>query len=71
MSSINSRLVELREMHNLSRIEMAAKLGVNRSTITRYETGNIRPDLDMLLKIKEMFGVSLDWLAGDDIRRVK
>ena len=64
MSSINSRLVELREMHNLSRIEMAAKLGVNRSTITRYETGNIRPDLDMLLKIKEMFGVSLDWLAG-------
>lgn len=71
MSSISSRLIELRESMKLSQIEMSKKLDVNRSTITRYESGEIRPNLDMLLKIKSMFGVSLDWLVGDDIREVK
>lgn len=71
MSSISSRLIELRESMKLSQIEMSKKLDVNRSTISRYESGIIRPDLDMLLKIKDMFGVSLDWLVGDDIREVK
>lgn len=66
MKTVTNRMVELREMHGLNKIEMAKRLGINKSTITRYETGEMKPTLDMLIKIKEVFGVSLDWIAGFD-----
>jgi transcriptional regulator with XRE-family HTH domain len=69
VADIGSRIVELREAHDLTRLELAKKLGLNKSSIARYENGVIRPDLDVLLKIKSMFNVSLDWLVGDDINK--
>lgn len=66
MDNINSRLIKLREDHGLNKIEMAKRLGINKSTITRYEIGEMKPTLDVLIKIKQEFGVTLDWLAGFD-----
>lgn len=64
MKTIGERLIELREKSGLSKVEMAEKLGVNKSSITRYETNEIKPNLDMMLKIAELFNVTLDWLVG-------
>lgn len=66
MDAVTRRLIELREGHGLNKLEMAKKLGVSKSTITRYETGDMKPNIDMLIRIKEVFGVSLDWIAGFD-----
>jgi|HigsolmetaGSP11D_1036233.scaffolds.fasta_scaffold08898_3 transcriptional regulator with XRE-family HTH domain len=66
MKTIGERLLVLREANGLSKIEMAKKLGVNKSSITRYETNEIKPNLDTMLKISELFGVSLDWIAGNE-----
>jgi transcriptional regulator with XRE-family HTH domain len=66
MENINKRLIQLREERGLNGVEMAKKLGVNKSTIARYESGEIKPNLDMMIVITQMFGVSLDWLAGYD-----
>jgi transcriptional regulator with XRE-family HTH domain len=59
-------MTELREGFGLTRLEMAKKLGVNKSTITRYESGNMNPTIEMLLKIREIFGVTIDWITGVD-----
>lgn len=66
MARIADRMKELREENGLTGLEMAKKLGVNKSTVTRYETGEITPSIDMLIKIRETFGVTIDWLTGVD-----
>lgn len=66
MASVADRIKELREDHDLTRLEMAQRLGVNKSTITRYELGDMKPTIDMLLKIRELFGVTVDWVTGVD-----
>lgn len=67
METVTKRLIALREKHGLTKIEMAKRIGTNKSTITRYESGEMKPTLDVMIKIKQAFGVSLDWIAGFDI----
>lgn len=69
MKDIKDRLRELRDMNNLSKVEMAQKLSINKSSITRYESGEIKPTLDIMIKISHAFNVSLDWLAGFDTEK--
>lgn len=64
MKSVGERIMELRERYSIDKTEFAKRIGVDKSTITRYEDGDRQPTLDVLLKIKQRFGVSLDWLAG-------
>ena len=58
------RLRELRKEHHISAEELAKKLNVNKSTISRYETGKTEPYLPFVIKIANYFNVSLDWLSG-------
>lgn len=69
MEDVSKRLIKLREENGLSKIEMASKIGINKSSITRYESGEIKPNLDMMITISKTFGVSLDWLAGFDTEK--
>jgi Predicted transcriptional regulators len=66
MENVTNRLIQLRQEHGLTQMEMAKRIGTNKSTISRYESGEIKPNLDAMLKIREAFGVSLDWIAGLD-----
>lgn len=66
MANVRERLIELRESNGLNKAEMAKKIGTTKLTITRYESGNIKPNLDAMLKIRDAFGKSLDWIAGID-----
>jgi transcriptional regulator with XRE-family HTH domain len=66
MKTFKDRLYELRQERDLTKVDLAKRIGKSKSAITRYETGEIQPTLDVLLKLKQEFGVSLDWLAGYD-----
>jgi len=58
----------------LTQKEYAEKLGVDNTTIASWEIGRREPDLDILKKMADMCGVSLDWLAGRydyDIEKAK
>lgn len=58
------RLKHLRENNNLARDDLACKLNISYSTISKYET-NIRfPDQEMLVKIADLFNVTTDYLLG-------
>jgi transcriptional regulator with XRE-family HTH domain len=66
MAEIKDRLYDLRNKNGLNRVEMAQRLGLNKSSITRFENGETKPSLDLMIKIANEFGVTLDWLAGFD-----
>lgn len=55
---------ELRSKMKISQKELADRLNVSRSTISMWETGASQPDFDNVLKIAEIFDVSVDYLIG-------
>ena len=44
--------------------DIAAELGISQQRFNSYVTGIREPDLDLLIKIADFFGVSLDYLLG-------
>ncbi len=50
---------------------MARKLGISRSTILRYESGDRTPDLIVLMRLAKLADVSVCWLIdGDEVPEV-
>jgi transcriptional regulator with XRE-family HTH domain len=58
------RIKILRETKGLNQQGLALKLNVSRSSISYYETGERKPDLDMLILLSDFFDVSIDYLVG-------
>lgn len=59
-----ARLVMLRKDRHLTQAQIAEKLGVSRPCYTCYELGNTTPNITMLCKIADIFGVNMDYLLG-------
>ena len=58
------RLLYLRTEKALSRKELAEKLGVSVRLISYWENSQRECDFNMLIKIADYFGVSIDYLLG-------
>ena len=54
MRDIGKNIRDLRMRKNMTQDELAEKLFVTRQTISNYETGRSRPDIEMLMKISEV-----------------
>lgn len=50
--------------NNLSRAQLAEKLNVSVRLISYWEAGQRECDFDMLIKIADLFSVSIDYLLG-------
>ena len=59
----NNKLYELRKQKGLSQEELANRLNVSRQTISKWEIGDSAPDLEKLVAISDLFGISLDELV--------
>ena len=64
MATFPERLKELRKKNQLTQQRLADELGVNRVNITRWEKGNIEPNLAQLGNIAIYFNTSIDYLIG-------
>ena len=58
------KLKELRKSHKINQVKLAEILGTSQATITFWETGKRVPDIDMLCKIADYYGVTTDYLLG-------
>lgn len=60
-------LKEIRRQKKLSQVKVSMDLNISREAISNYETGRRSPDIDMLVKMSDYFGVSIDYLIrGED-----
>jgi transcriptional regulator with XRE-family HTH domain len=55
---------------NMSQAELAAKVGVDKRQIRRYESGETQPTLPIAKAIAQALGISIDELAGEESHRV-
>jgi transcriptional regulator with XRE-family HTH domain len=58
------RLKELRKQRHLSQRDLADKLQVAQQTIGGWETGRTEPNNELLSKLADFFGVTVDYLLG-------
>ena len=63
-SEIGRNIRRLRERQNMSQTQLAKILWIDRSSLSGYEIGKRVPDIFMLCKMADVFGVSLDTLVG-------
>ncbi|MBQ8782682.1 MAG: helix-turn-helix transcriptional regulator [Clostridia bacterium] len=59
---LSDKIFELRKRNGLSQEALAEKLDVSRQSVSKWETGESIPDLDRIVKLSEIFGVSTDYL---------
>jgi len=63
--SIEESIYKLRKKNNLSQGELASKMDVSRQSISKWETGQSVPDLKNIIKLSEIFNVTVDEIVKD------
>lgn len=70
--SLGTRINRLRTERKLSQGELAEALGVSRQSISKWNTGSSVPELDKLMKLSRLFGLTLDELVtGEAAEKVE
>ena len=63
---IANRLIRLRKEKGFSQEELAARLGISRQAVSKWERAESSPDTDNLILLARLYGVSLDALLMTD-----
>ena len=69
--NLGEKIYQLRSEKNLSQGDLADKLDVSRQSVSKWENNTAVPDLDKLIKICDIFEISLDELTGREIVKEK
>jgi len=64
MATFGERLKELRKEKDLTLEELAKLFGTTNATLSRYETNQRQPKMDLVRELAEYFGVSVDYITG-------
>lgn len=65
--NFSEKLKSLRRQTGMSQEQLAEKLGVSRQAVTKWETDTGIPDIENMMAISTLFGVSLDELLSDRV----
>ncbi|MDR0863109.1 MAG: helix-turn-helix domain-containing protein [Oscillospiraceae bacterium] len=60
----HENLMRLRKTNGFSQEELGAKLNVTRQTVSKWELGQTTPEMDKLIEMAKLFGISVDELVG-------
>ncbi len=61
------KIINLRKKMGLSQEDLAQKMDVSRQSISKWESAKSIPDLNKIIMLSEIFGVSTDYLIKDEI----
>lgn len=63
------KLILLRKKRGWSQEELAEKMNVSRQAVTKWEGAQSVPEVEKIIKLSSLFGVSTDYLLKDDIEQ--
>ena len=70
MVDFSQRLKKLRKDKHLTQVQVAKRIGVTASMVSSYETDIRLPSYEVMLRIADIFGVSVDYLLGREEKRL-
>ena len=62
---LSENILQFRKALGLSQEQLAEQVGVSRQSISKWETGQSSPELDKLVVLSRVFGISTDELLGN------
>ena len=62
----SEKIQKLRKQHNLTQDELAEKLFISRTAISKWESGKGYPSIDLLKQISKEFNISVDNLLSSE-----
>ena len=65
------KIIKLRKKSGWSQEELAEKMNVSRQSISKWESARSIPDLNKILMLSKIFGVSTDYLVKDEIEETE
>lgn len=65
MTTLGTKLTRLRKNKGYSQQELADKIGVSQPAYHKWETDDVKPDLETLLKVSQVLDVDLSDLTDD------
>ena len=68
MSKFADNFKALRKDRKWSQLELAERLNISKSSVNMYERGEREPNSEMLIKIADLFDVSIDFLIGRSVK---
>ena len=66
--TLGEKILALRTQKEMSQEELAAALEVSRQSVSKWETNQSVPDLDKIIRLADLFGVTVDQLAREGER---
>ncbi|MFY2253180.1 helix-turn-helix domain-containing protein [Priestia megaterium] len=63
---LGEQLQKLREQKNMSREELAQEMNVSRQAVYKWENNKGYPDIENLIKLSDLYNITLDKLIKDD-----
>ena len=64
--NLSEKIVVLRKYNGMSQEELAEKLGVTRQSVSKWEGAQSVPDIDKILQLARLFGVTTDYLLKEE-----
>ena len=69
MVDFSQRLKKLRQDKHLTQAQVAARVGVTASMVSSYETDIRLPSFEVMVRLADLFGVTVDYLLCREDRR--
>jgi transcriptional regulator with XRE-family HTH domain len=63
---IHGRIAELRESLGMTQVELAERVGVDKSAVWHWENGHARPDISRLSTVADALGVTVEELIDGE-----
>jgi len=64
--NLSEKISALRKQSGMSQEQLAEKIGISRQAVSGWENGDSTPEIDNILRLGEIFGVTMDYLLKDE-----
>lgn len=65
------KIIDLRKKNGMSQEELAGIMNVSRQSVSKWESAQAVPDLNKIILLSQVFGVSTDYLLKDEVEEVE
>ena len=65
------KIIQLRKKNGWSQEELAEQMNVSRQSVSKWESAQSIPDIEKIIRLSEIFGVSIDYLLKDEMEDVE
>ena len=68
---LSEKIIMLRKKYGWSQEELAERLDISRQSVSKWESGASIPDLERIVSMSQLFGVTTDYLLKDEMEETE